>query len=64
VPLVGFTQCRGGQHWCLGYVAPMDSDVAKGDTMPIIRCAIGGEIIGQYIYDGFIKLWWESSMKV
>jgi len=49
----------------LGYVALMDSDVAKADAVPIIGYALGGEIVGHYIYDGFIKpLWWGGSYKV
>jgi len=48
-----------------GYVALMDSDVAKANAVPIIGYAVGGEIVGQYIYDGFIKpLWWGSSTKL
>jgi len=48
-----------------GYVALMNSDVAKADAVPIIGYAVGGEIVGQYIYDGFIKpLWWGSSTKL
>jgi len=43
----------------------MDSDVAKADAVPIIGYAVGGEIVGQNIYDGFIKpLWWGSSTKL
>jgi len=38
-----------------GYVTLMDSDVAKANAVPIIGYDIGGEIVGQYIYDGFIK---------
>jgi len=53
----------GAGAW--GYVALMDSDVAKANAGPIICYAISGEIVGQHIYDGFIKpLWWGSSMKV
>jgi len=53
----------GAGAW--GYVALMDSDVAKADAVPIIGYAIGGEIVGQYIYDGFIKpLWWGSPTKL
>jgi len=54
----------GAGAW--GYVALMDSKVAKADTVPIIGYAVGGgEIVGQYIYDGFIKpLWWGSSTKL
>jgi len=48
-----------------GYVALMDSDVAKADAVPIIGYAVRGEIVGQYIYNGFIKLlWWGSSTKL
>jgi len=48
-----------------GYVVLMDSDVAKADPVHIIGYAIGSEIVGQYIYDGFIKpLWWGSSTKI
>jgi len=48
-----------------GYVALMDSDVAKANAVPIIGYVVGGEIVGQYIYDGFIKpLWWGSSTKL
>jgi len=53
----------GAGAW--GYVALMDSDVPKADAVPIIGYAIGGKIVGQYIYDGFIKpLWWGSSTKL
>jgi len=53
----------GAGAW--GYVALMDSDVAKANAFPIIGSAVGGEIVGQYIYDGFIKpLWWGSSTKI
>jgi len=53
----------GAGAW--GYVALLDSDVAKANAVPIIGYAIGGEIVGQYIYDGFIKpLWWGSSTKL
>jgi len=53
----------GAGAW--GYVALMDSDVAKANAVPIIGYAVGGEIVGQYIYDGFIKpLWWASSTKL
>jgi len=46
-----------------GYVALMDSDVAKANAVPIISYAVGGEIVGQYIYDGFIKsLWWGTKI--
>jgi len=31
----------------------MDSDFAKANAVPIIGYAVGGEIVGQYIYDGF-----------
>jgi len=49
----------------LGYIALMDSDVAKANAVPIIGYAVGGEIVGQSIYDGFIKpLWWGSSTKL
>jgi len=48
-----------------GYVALMDSNVAKADAVPIIGYTLGGEIVGHYIYDGFIKpLWWGGSMKL
>jgi len=48
-----------------GYVALMDGDVAKANAVPIIGYALGGEIMGHYIYDGFIKsLWWGGSTKV
>jgi len=48
-----------------GYVALMDSNVAKADAVPIIGYAVRGEIVGQYIYDGFIKpLWWGSPTKL
>jgi len=48
-----------------GYVALMDSDVAKAGAVPIIGYAISSEIVGQYIYDNFIKpLWWGSSTKI
>jgi len=30
-----------------GYVALMDSDIAKANTVPIIGYAAGGEIVGQ-----------------
>jgi len=43
----------GAGAW--GYVALMDSDVAKADAVLIIGYAVGGEIVGQYIYDGSIK---------
>jgi len=53
----------GAGAW--GYVALMDSDVSKADAVPIISYAVRGEIMGQYIYDSFIKpLWWGSSMKL
>jgi len=43
----------------------MDSNVAKTDAVPIIGYAVGGEIVGKYIYNGFIKpLWWGSLMKI
>jgi len=48
-----------------GYVTLMDSDVAKANAVPIIGYAVGGEIVGQYTYDGFIKpLWWGSPTKL
>jgi len=48
-----------------GYVALMDSDVAKADVVPIIGYAIGGEIVGEYLFDRFIKpLWWGGSTKL
>jgi len=32
---------------------------------PIIGYAVGGEIVGKYIYDSFIKLlWWGSPTKI
>jgi len=47
------------------YVALMDSDVAKANAVPIIGYALGGEIVGHYIYNGFIKpLWWGGSTKL
>jgi len=47
------------------YIVLMDSDVAKADAVPIIGYAVGGEIVGQYIYDGFIKpIEWGSSTKL
>jgi len=53
----------GADAW--GHVALMDSDVAKADAVPIIGYAVGGEIVGQHIYDGFIKpIWWGSSTKL
>jgi len=53
----------GSGAW--GYVALMDSNVAKANAVPIIGYAVGGDILGQYIYDGFIKpLWWGSSAKI
>jgi len=53
----------GAGAW--GYVALMDSDVAKANAVPIIGYAVGGEIVGQYIYDGFIRpLWWGISTKL
>jgi len=53
----------GAGAW--GYVALMDSNVAKADAVPIIGYAVGGEIVGQYIYDSFIKLlWWGSTTKL
>jgi len=53
----------GASAW--GYVALMDSDVAKANAVPIIGYAVGGEIVGQYIYDSFINpLWWGSSTKL
>jgi len=53
----------GAGAW--GYVALMDSNVAKADTVPIIGYAVGGEIVGQYLYEGFIKpLWWGSLTKI
>jgi len=43
----------------------MDSDAAKANAVPIIGYALDGEILGHYIYDGFIKpLWWGSSTKL
>jgi len=48
-----------------GYVTLMDSDVAKANAVPIIGYAVGGEIVGQYIFEGFIKpLWWGHLMKL
>jgi len=48
-----------------GAMSLMDSDVAKADAVPIIGYAVGDEIVGQYIYDGFIlPLWWGSSTKL
>jgi len=48
-----------------GYVTLMDSDFAKTDTVPIIGYALGREIVGYYIYNGFIKpLWWGGSTKL
>jgi uncharacterized membrane protein YjfL (UPF0719 family) len=48
-----------------GYVALMDSNVAKADAVPIIGYAVGGEIVGEYIYNSFIKpLWWGSPTKI
>jgi hypothetical protein len=48
-----------------GYVALMDSNIAKADAVTIIGYTVGGEIVGQYIYDSFIKpLWWGSSTKI
>jgi len=48
-----------------GYVALMDSNVAKADTVPIIGYGVRREIVGEYIYDGFIKpLWWRSLTKI
>jgi len=53
----------GAGAW--GYVALMDSDVAKANAVPIIGYALGGEIVGHYIYDSFIKpLWWGGSRKL
>jgi len=53
----------GAGAW--GYVALMDNDVAKANAVPIIGYAVGGEIVGQYIYDGFIKpLWWGLMTKI
>jgi len=47
------------------YVALMDSDVAKANAVPIIGYALGGKIVGHYIYNSFIKpLWWGGSMKL
>jgi len=46
----------GAGAW--GYVALMDSDVAKADAVPIISYALGGKIVGHYIYDSFIKPLW------
>jgi len=43
----------GAGAW--GYVALMDSDIAKANAVPIIGYALGGKIVGQYIYDSFIK---------
>jgi len=37
-----------------GYVALMDSNVAKAD-MPIIGYALGGEVVGHYIYDASLS---------
>jgi len=43
----------------------MDSNVAKANAVPIIGYALGGEIVGHYISDGFIKpLWWGGSTKL
>jgi len=48
-----------------GYVALMDSNVAKADAVPIIGYAVGGEIVGQHIYDSSIKpLWWGSPTRI
>jgi len=53
----------GAGAW--GYVALMDSDAAKADAVPIIGYAVRDEIVGQYIYDSFIKpLWWGGSTKL
>jgi len=53
----------GAGAW--GYMALMDSNVAKANAVPIIGYALGGEIVGHYIYDSFIKpLWWGGSMKL
>jgi len=46
----------GAGAW--GYVALMDSDVAKANAVPIIGYTVGGDIVGQYIFEGFIKLLW------
>jgi len=55
------TGMAGAGAW--GYVVLMESDVAKADAVPIIGYAVGGEIVGQYIYDGFIKpLWWGTKL--
>jgi len=57
------TGMAGAGAW--GYVALMNSDVAKANTVPIIGYAVGGEIVGKYIYNWFIKpLWWGSSTKL
>jgi len=51
----------GAGAW--GYVALMDSDVVKANAVPIIGYAVRGEIVDQYIYDGFLKpLWWGSKL--
>jgi len=56
-------EMAGAGAW--GYVALMNSDVAKANAVPIIGYAVGGKIVGQYIYDGFIKpLWWGSPTKL
>jgi len=53
----------GAGAW--GYIALMDSNVAKAKAVPIIGYALGSEIVGHYIYDGFIKpLWWGGSTKL
>jgi len=53
----------GAGAW--GYMALMDSNVAKANAVPIIGYALGGEIVGHYIYDSFIEpLWWGGSTKL
>jgi len=68
---IKFASLNAGMAWnslgagAWGYFALMDSDVAKANAVPSIGYAVGGEIVGQYIYDGFIKpLWWGSSTKL
>jgi len=46
----------GSDTW--GYVALIDSDVAKANAVPIIGYAVRGEIVGQLFYDSFIKPLW------
>jgi len=57
------TGMAGAGAW--GYVMLMDSNIAKANAVSIIGYAVGGEIVREYIYNGFIKpLWWGSPTKL